>query len=56
MIPRQSRYHKKDIIEGMIAGNLPGEREIEMALIMKGEIRKLKGEHGVDIGGDKPAG
>ncbi len=56
VIPRQSRYHKKDIIEGMIAGNLPGEREIEMALIMKGDIRKLKGEHGVDIGGDKSAG
>lgn len=46
---RKSRYHKKDIIEGMIGGTLPGEREIEMSLIMKGDIRALKAEHGVQI-------
>lgn len=44
---RPSRYHKKDIIEGMSTQTLPGEREIEMALVEKGEIRQLKRENAV---------
>ncbi len=47
--PRRSRYHKKDIIEGMIVEGQPKEREVEMALIRKGEIRELKAEHAVDV-------
>jgi dCTP deaminase len=46
---RKSRYHKKDIIEGAISNTLPGEREVEMALLMKGEVRKLKAEHMVEL-------
>ncbi len=52
---RKSRYHKKDIIEGMIGGALPGEREVEMALILKGDIRTLKAEHQVNTEADGPA-
>jgi dCTP deaminase len=45
--PRTSRYHKRDIIEGVLVGTLPQEREVEIDLITKGEIRKLKSEHGI---------
>ncbi len=44
---RPSRYHKKDIIEGLIVGGGAGEREIEMDLISRGEIKKLKDEHAI---------
>lgn len=39
---RKSKYHKKDIVEGVTR-----EKRDEAALIMKGEIRKLKSEFGV---------
>ena len=45
--PRTSRYHKRDIIEGVLVGTLPQEREVEIDLITKGEIRKLKSDHGI---------
>lgn len=45
VVPRASRYHKKDIIEGERIGALPHEREIEMKLILQGDIKKLKAEH-----------
>lgn len=45
--PRKSRYHKKDIIEGLLVGTLPKEREIEIELVSKGKIRELKAKHGL---------
>ncbi len=39
---RKSKYHKKDIVEG-----IGREKRDEATLIMKGEIRKLKSEHAV---------
>ncbi len=39
---RKSRYHKKDIIEGVSVGTLPGERQGEIKAILKGDIKKLK--------------
>lgn len=39
---RKSRYHKKDIIEGVSVGTLPGERKGEIASILKGDIKELK--------------
>lgn len=39
---RKSKYHKKDIVEGIAR-----EKREEASLIMKGQIRKLKSEHGV---------
>lgn len=38
---RESKYHKKDIIDGFRR-----EDEVETELIKKGEIQKLKDEHG----------
>lgn len=37
--PRKSKYHKKDIIDGIAR-----EKRVEATLIMKGEIRKLKND------------
>lgn len=45
--PRKSRYHKRDVIEGVLVGTLPQEREIEIDLVTKGKIRELKSEHGI---------
>lgn len=39
---RKSKYHKKDIVDGVAR-----EKRDEAALIMKGEIRKLKSEYSV---------
>lgn len=39
---RKSKYHKKDIIDGIVR-----EKRDEAALIMKGEIRKLKNQYSV---------
>ena len=39
---RKSKYHKKDIVDG-----IGREKRDEATLIMKGEIRKLKSEHAV---------
>lgn len=40
--PRKSKYHKRDIIEG-----IKREKTIESRLILKGDIKKLKTEHAV---------
>lgn len=42
VIPRKSKYHKRDIIEG-----IKKEKAIEARLIFKGDIKKLKAEHAV---------
>lgn len=44
VIPRPSKYHQKDIIEG-----ISQEKEAEAALIMKGNIKELKEKHGVKV-------
>jgi len=45
----ESRYHKKDIIEGFIKHNPKGKTKdsVEMNLIKKGDIRELKKKHGL---------
>ncbi|TSC84611.1 MAG: deoxycytidine triphosphate deaminase Dcd [Parcubacteria group bacterium Gr01-1014_17] len=40
--PQKSKYHKRDIIEG-----IKREKAIESRLILKGDIKKLKAEHAV---------
>lgn len=40
--PRKSKYHKRDIIEG-----IKREKAIESRLIFRGDIKKLKAEHAV---------
>ena len=42
--PRKSRYHKRDIIDGAAK-----EEQLEVDLILKGDIKKLKSEHKLDI-------
>ena len=42
MNARKSKYHKKDIVDG-----IGREKRDEATLIMKGEIRKLKSEFAV---------
>jgi len=44
---RKSRYHQKDIIDGVDVDGLAKERSVEISLILSGEIRKLKTEHNV---------
>lgn len=44
---RQSRYHKKDIIEGVDVGSVAKEKLIENKLIQKGQIRDLKAKYKV---------
>lgn len=39
---RQSRYHKKDIIDGVDTQSVAKEKRIENKLIQKGQIRDLK--------------
>ena len=43
--PRRSRYHQRDIIDGVDVDSLDKERETEIQLIMSGDIKKLKAEH-----------
>jgi dCTP deaminase len=42
---RKSRYHQRDIIEGVDVDSLEAERDTEIELIRSGDIRKLKNEH-----------
>jgi dCTP deaminase len=42
---RKSRYHKRDIIEGVDTDSLEEERQTEIELVTTGEIRKLKSDH-----------
>lgn len=44
---RQSRYHRKDIIEGVDVDSLNDERQIEINLIATGDIRELKSKYAV---------
>jgi len=45
---RRSRYHQRDIIEGVDVDSLEQERQTEIVLIRSGDIKKLKGEHAVE--------
>lgn len=41
VVPRPSKYHQKDVIEGICQ-----EKETEAAFILKGDIKGLKSQHG----------
>ncbi len=43
--PRKSRYHQRDIIDGVDVDSLEAERGTEIQLIMSGDIKQLKKEH-----------
>ncbi|HKU17971.1 MAG TPA: dCTP deaminase [Candidatus Saccharimonadales bacterium] len=45
---RRSRYHQRDIIEGVDVDSLQEERQTEIGLIRNGDIKKLKADHAVD--------
>lgn len=42
---RKSRYHERDIIEGVDTDSLQTERDIEIKLIKAGDIKKLKNDY-----------
>lgn len=42
---RKSRYHQRDIIDGVDVDSLQEERDTEIMLIIAGDIRKLKADH-----------
>jgi dCTP deaminase len=42
---RKSRYHQRDIIEGVDVDSLEKERDTEIDLIRSGDIKQLKDEH-----------
>ena len=42
---RKSRYHQRDIIDGVDVDSLEAERQVEIELLKSGDIRKLKSEH-----------
>jgi dCTP deaminase len=42
---RKSRYHQRDIIEGVDVDSLESERTTEIELIRSGDIKKLKSNH-----------
>jgi dCTP deaminase len=42
---RKSRYHQRDIIDGVDVDSLANERQVEIDLLTKGDIRKLKADH-----------
>jgi dCTP deaminase len=44
---RKSRYHQKDIVEGVDVDSLDDERQTEIDLIMSGDIRDLKSDYSV---------
>jgi dCTP deaminase len=44
---RKSRYHQKDIIEGVDVDSLDEERQVEIDLISSGDIRNLKNDYTV---------
>jgi dCTP deaminase len=44
---RLSRYHKKDIIEGVDVQSVAKEKRVENKLIQKGQIRELKSKYKV---------
>ena len=46
---RKSRYHQKDIVEGVDVDALVNERKFEIKLITKGDIKQLKQKYAVKI-------
>jgi len=42
---RKSRYHQRDIIDGVDVDSLDSERSTEIELIKSGDIKKLKADH-----------
>lgn len=44
-VARKSRYHQRDIIEGVDVDSLEKERQSEIDLILSGEIKKLKADN-----------
>jgi deoxycytidine triphosphate deaminase len=42
---RKSRYHGRDMIEGVDVDSLQDERKIEIELLRTGDIKKLKNDH-----------
>ncbi len=42
---RKSRYHQRDIIDGVDVDSLVNERQIEIELLTKGNVRKLKADY-----------
>lgn len=42
---RKSRYHRRDIIDGVDVESIEEEQKIEMKLIQKGDIKKLKSDY-----------
>lgn len=44
---RKSRYHQKDIIDGVDVDSIETERNIEIELLKSGDIKKLKADHPV---------
>lgn len=42
---RQSRYHRKDIIEGVDIDSLDNERETEIKLVTSGNLKELKKDY-----------
>lgn len=44
---RKSRYHQRDIIDGVDVDALEAERKVEIELLKSGDIRKLKADHRV---------
>lgn len=45
VVARKSRYHQRDIIDGVDVDSLENERKHEIKLIRTGEIRRLKEKH-----------
>ncbi len=46
---RKSRYHLRDIVEGVDVESLENEREVEINLIKSGDIKVLKADHKVSL-------
>lgn len=42
---RKSRYHQRDIIDGVDIDSLDDERKTEIELLLSGDIKKLKANH-----------
>jgi dCTP deaminase len=42
---RKSRYHQRDIIDGVDVDSLEAERQAEVELILQGDVKKLKADY-----------
>lgn len=45
VVARKSRYHQRDIIEGVDVDSLEAERDTEIKLVTAGDIKTLKTDH-----------